>query len=229
MAGVGQDRSQAGGQVGDQLDVLAEGADQQLLNASDHHVEVQHARLDHLLAGEGQQLMGQPGGPVGGQPDLPDIVADGLPALAGQLPGDFFAGEGGVVGDDAEQVVEVVGDPAGELAQAFQPLRLVQLPLQLVPLGLGPQPLPLGGDLQPLGDVPDGGGDQEPSSVSMAARETSAGKVLPSRRRPASSMSAPIGLGLGSATYSARWPGCRSRTWSGTRISTGWPTSSSLP
>ena len=66
-----------------------------------------------------------------------------------------------------------------------------------------------------------------PSSVSMADREISAGKVVPSRRRPASSIPAPIGRGRGSATYPARWPGWMSRTASGTSISTGWPISSS--
>jgi len=132
------------------------------VDALHHVVDVEHARLDHLLAGERQQLVGQPGGPLGGLLDLPDVVADGRPAPAGQLPGYLFSGEGGVVGDDAEQVVEVVGHPAGELAQAFQSLGLVQLPFQLVPLGLGAQPLPLGGDLQPLGHIPDHGGDQEP-------------------------------------------------------------------
>ena len=44
----------------------------------------------------------------------------------------------------AEQVVEVVGDAAGQLAQALQPLGLVQLALQALAFGLGLQPLPLG-------------------------------------------------------------------------------------
>jgi hypothetical protein len=43
-----------------------------------------------------------------------------------------------------------------------------------------------------------------PWSVSIADREISAGNVLPSRRRPASSIPAPIGRGLGSARYPAR-------------------------
>ena len=46
---------------------------------SDHVVEVEHARLDHLLAGEREQLVGEPGGPLGGLLDLRDVVADGLP------------------------------------------------------------------------------------------------------------------------------------------------------
>ena len=112
LTGVGQYERKVGGQVGDQLDVLAEGADQQLLDAQDDVVDVEYARLDQLLAGERQQLAGQPGGLLGGLLDLPDVVADGLPALIRCFLGDFFAGEGGVVGDDAEQVVEVVGHPA---------------------------------------------------------------------------------------------------------------------
>ena len=46
-----------------------------------------------------------------------------------------------------------------------------------------------------------------PSSVSIADKEISAGKVLASRRRPASGMPAPIGRCRGSATYPARCPG----------------------
>jgi hypothetical protein len=57
--------------------------------------------------------VGQLGGPLSGLLDLRDVVPDALPAPAGKLPDDFRGGEGGVVGDDAEQVVEVVGDPAG--------------------------------------------------------------------------------------------------------------------
>ena len=54
-----------------------------------------------------------------------------------------------------------MGHPAGELAEAFQPLGLVQVPFQLVPLGLGAQPLLLGSDLQTLRHVPDHRGNQE--------------------------------------------------------------------
>ena len=68
-----------------------------------------------------------------------------------------------------------------------------------------------------------------PSPVSTADSEISAGKVLPSRRRAASSIPAPIGRGRGSVTYSARCRGCTARAWSGTSISTGCPISSSRP
>src|SRR6266702_6519277 len=47
-----------------------------------------------------------------------------------------------------------------------------------------------------------------PSLVSIADSEISAGNVLPSRRRPARSIPAPIGRGLGLAAYLSRWAGC---------------------
>ena len=61
-------------------DVLAEGAAQQLLDVGDDVVEVEHLRLDDLAAAEGQQLVGQLGGPFGGPLDLGDVVAHVLPA-----------------------------------------------------------------------------------------------------------------------------------------------------
>ena len=75
LAGVGQHRAQPGGQVGGQLHVLAQGAQQQLLDSFDDVVEVQHAGLDDIAAGEGQQLVGEPGGALGGPLDLPDVLA----------------------------------------------------------------------------------------------------------------------------------------------------------
>ena len=121
-------RSAAG--RGDQLDVGAERAAQHLLHRADHVVEVQHLRLDHLAAGEGEQLVGQRGGPLGGPLDLPDVLADRRPRLgagrrgqAVQLLGD----ERRVVEHHREQVVEVVGHPAGQLLQVVQALALVQV------------------------------------------------------------------------------------------------------
>ena len=66
--------------------------------------------LDDFLPGEGEQLVGQAGGAFRGPLDLLDVVAD-----VGQfMPGSGWPappGEGGVVRDDAEQVVEVVCYP----------------------------------------------------------------------------------------------------------------------
>ncbi len=92
--------------------------------------------------------------------DLLDVGAHRFPLdRRGFLSHGLFD-ERGVVGDDGQQVVEIVGDPAGQLTQAFQPLRLMKLAFQPVPLGLVPQPFPLGLQLQPLGHIADGGHDE---------------------------------------------------------------------
>jgi hypothetical protein len=75
-------------------------------------------------------------------------------------------------------------NPARELAQALQPLRLLQLAFQAVPLGLRPEPLPLGLRLEPVGDSRTAAVTRIPWSVSMDGNEISAGNVLPSLRRP---------------------------------------------
>ena len=76
LAGVGGDGGQVAGQVGGELDVLAEGPLEQLADVGDEVVEVQDAGLDDFPAGEGQQLAGQPGGAFGGLLDLPGIGPD---------------------------------------------------------------------------------------------------------------------------------------------------------
>ena len=50
--------------------------------------------------------------------------------------GRLLGHERGVGHDDGQQVVEVVGDPAGQLAQALEPLGLMQLMLQRAAIGL---------------------------------------------------------------------------------------------
>ena len=105
--------------------------------------------------------MGQPGGPVGGPQDLLDVRPDGVPCLTRALPLRLLGHKSRVAGDNPQQVVEVVRHATGQLAQALQPLRLLQLALHPVPLGLGAVPLPLGLDGLPLADVPDGRRDQD--------------------------------------------------------------------
>ena len=116
------------GQVGVQHDVLAEGAVEQLLDLGDDVVEVEHPRLDDLAAGEGEQLVGQGGGAFGGPLDLSDVACQPPAIDSGWVRGGEFLGdERGVVEDHREQVVEVVGDPAGELAEDLQALGLLEL------------------------------------------------------------------------------------------------------
>ena len=73
-------------------------------------VEVEPLRLQDLAAAEGEELAGQLGRPLAGALDLLDLAPFGIVRVE--------AGEEqlAVAGDDGDQVVEVVGDAAGELA-----------------------------------------------------------------------------------------------------------------
>ena len=118
--------------------MLSEGPAQHLRHPGDDLVEVEHLRPHHLPARESKQLVGKAGGPFGGLFDLRDVAAGGFPASAPVRLGrgvHFLGDEGHVVEDHGQQVVEVVRDPASQLAQIFQALSLLQLRLQyLVPL-----------------------------------------------------------------------------------------------
>ena len=64
LGDVGADRVQATGQVGVQLDVLAQGAAQQSFDAPDCFIEIDCGRRVNVLAREGQQLVGERRPPV---------------------------------------------------------------------------------------------------------------------------------------------------------------------
>ena len=99
--------------------------------------QVEDLDVGLVPAPEDQQLTGEPGGPLCRGLDLVHIGSHRL------VPGGRLGHEGGTGQDDRQQVVEVVCHAAGELAQALQPLPLVQAVLQ---------PLPLRPSLQPLLD-----------------------------------------------------------------------------
>ena len=115
----------------DEVDLLADAAGQQLPDLLDHRVEVEHLRTHRLAPGEHQQLPGQTRGPLRRGEDLLDVE------LHVDVVGHRLAHERGVVEDDRQQVVEVVGHAPGQLAQAFEPLGLVEALLQRPPLDLG--------------------------------------------------------------------------------------------
>ena len=109
--------------------MLAEGPAQHLRHPRDHLVEVEYLRPHHLPAGQGEQLAGEAGGPFGGLFDLRDVAAGGFPASSPVRVGrgvHFLGDERHVVEDHRQQVVEVVRDPAGQLAEIFQALSLLQ-------------------------------------------------------------------------------------------------------
>ena len=124
LTGIGLDTIERPVQRGHQPDVLADQALQERLGARHDTVEIEHLRLQDLLTAEGQQLLGQRCGAFAGPPHLLDVGACGMPGL------EFVEHEVAVAEDDGEQVVEVVGDAAGEASDGFHLARLLELILQ---------------------------------------------------------------------------------------------------
>ena len=109
------------------------------LHGGDDGVEVEDLRLYHLPAGKGEQPPGQAGRPFAGPFDLPEVLLGRFAALRPvrvRRGREFLGDEGHVVEDHGEQVVEVMGDAASQLAEVLQTLGLLQLGLRLVLLGL---------------------------------------------------------------------------------------------
>jgi hypothetical protein len=125
---VGLDRAGVVGQLGGHLDPLAQRPVEQVGHAADQRVEVDHLGLERLAAGEGEQLPGQRRGPAR-RLDHRLGEADSL------LLGD--AGPAQHVGralDDGQEIVEIMGDAAGELAERLHLVGLAQLLLGLAAL-----------------------------------------------------------------------------------------------
>src|SRR6185503_12197567 len=102
----------------------ADEAAEEFLDVLDDVVEVEDAGHEDLLAAEGEQLPGEGGGAVPGLEDLGDLAAGGVAVVEA---GDH---ELGVADDDEQEVVEVVGDAAGEAADGLHLLGLAELLLE---------------------------------------------------------------------------------------------------
>ena len=122
LLGVGVDRPQAGRGHGLDLDVLAQGRMQQIRHVGDHLVGVERLRRQRLLAREREQPLGQRGGALAGDGGGIEKTLDAVVAL-----GDAALDQVERAHDDAQHIVEVVGDAAGELAERLHLLRLTQL------------------------------------------------------------------------------------------------------
>ena len=92
------------------------------MNESRHRfVEIQHRRVEELLAAERQELARQGGSPVTRLADFPHVVGR---RVAWVEPLDDEVGE---TNDCSQQIVEVVGYAASQAADAFHLLRVPQL------------------------------------------------------------------------------------------------------
>ena len=109
------------GQQRRDLDVFAERRVQQFGGLQHQRIDVDFARLQRLLAGKGQQMLGQIGAAFGGLVDQP---GDGDEF---GLVGDGFVQDADGAGDHGQDVVEVVRDAAGQLADRVHLLDMPQL------------------------------------------------------------------------------------------------------
>ena len=110
LAGIGADRAEVAAVLDDQLDGLAEQPLQQMRHLGDHVGKLEHLRAQRLLAREGEQLAGQAGGAVRVRLDLLDVV---IVAVARRVAHQHQVA---MADDRGQDVVEVVRDAAGELA-----------------------------------------------------------------------------------------------------------------
>ena len=128
-ARIGVDGPQRFLQVGAHGDVFADAAAQQAERGAHDLIEIRHLRLHDLPPLGGQQLLGQVAALGGRGLDVVEEAAVRL-EIADQARQDLAAGE-----DHHQHVIEVVGDAAGELAEALQLLGLEQLRFQRAALG----------------------------------------------------------------------------------------------
>ena len=120
---IGQRRAQIRRRLDIDLDAGAERRPQQLDGVEHQRVDVDAARLQRLLARERQQAVGEIGGARHRLIDHRGNVPQRRPV--GHAVGEHFD----AAGDHRENVVEVVRDAAGELADRLHLLRLAQLAL----------------------------------------------------------------------------------------------------
>ena len=106
-----------------QRHVLAQQPAEHVGHVADDFVHVQPLGLDELAAAEGEQLPREAGGALGGLRDLLRGTRRGVVEVRRRQ-------QRGVAVNDGEDVVEIVRDAAGELADGLHFLRLAQLFLQ---------------------------------------------------------------------------------------------------
>ena len=125
LAGVGAQPAKIRRELDHQVDVLADQAAQHLLDVREHVVHIEDGGLQHLAPAEREQLAGEAGGRLSGARDLPHMGAQLL--IVPNLPRHHL----GVAENRREQVVEIMGDAAGELTDG---IHLVGVPeLRLAP------------------------------------------------------------------------------------------------
>ncbi len=157
LIGIPADGRHVLGQVAFELDVGAHRDLEHAPHLLDQPREVERADLRLALAGIDQHLLAQLGGPPDGDVRLKEMLARGT---AWQR----HASEVDAAQDGGEDVVEVVGDAAGQDAEALQPLRMQHLQLELGFLRLCPLEL---GHIAQAGDQAGPGLEDGPAQADL--------------------------------------------------------------
>ena len=126
---VGLDRPQARRKHALELDLLAERPVQELRHVPDENVEVERLRLERLSPREGEQAAGQPRRALGALERHGDAAIDSR-FVAPAPPDDVETAD-----DEGEEIVEVVRDAPGELADRLHLLGLAKRVLDLRSFG----------------------------------------------------------------------------------------------
>jgi hypothetical protein len=129
LGGVGLDSAHTVYRKQRQRDIGSEQTLQQAFHLQNELAEVEHLRLQQLPATEGQQLPHEVRGAITGASHFLDVLTQRV--VGRQL----FRNTDGIAQHYRQQVVEVVRDAGGELADRLQLLGLAQLRLQLSALG----------------------------------------------------------------------------------------------
>ena len=129
LAGVRPHRPERRARTDVELDVLGDHPLQHRRDAVHDGVQVERVRAAARRAAEREQLVGERRGTLGGLDHLLDAGARGMVSRQQLLR------ELAVPGDHAQQVVEVVRDPAGQLSERLEALRALQHAAGLALLG----------------------------------------------------------------------------------------------
>jgi hypothetical protein len=108
-------------EVRNQRDVVPDDPPQKLVHILEHKLEVEHYRLDRLLAAEGKELVDQPGCPLARLQHLGKIFAAGI-VVVERVPHQLAEAAHG-----SQKVIEVVRNAPGQSPDTLHLLRLAEL------------------------------------------------------------------------------------------------------
>ena len=124
-ATVGMNLRQIGTAIGFEKDVFADEFPEHCAGALDDFAEIDAAELHDLLAAESEQLPDEIGSPLGGLADF----ADGFGVRAHFA--ELHEEHAGMAINNGQDIIEIVGDPGGELTDGFHFLGLAELAFKL--------------------------------------------------------------------------------------------------